>query len=304
MSAAICGNSESAARTIAWLAKPAIASSAIARVGIWRAKFCSTGAGGTAARSKRSRRNLLYHPAGDCDGKSRRCARNPPVGLAAPLTRSAPTAKGLLDFRAGAIGPPTAGNSREMTVDTAACETRYCITANAAAYLPRGSSAGRRMVIMKELDDIDRQLLAFLQKDDRLSLAELGKGVGLAASSVNERVKRLVTRGVIEGFHAHVVPEALGLELLAFVFVGWSDPDVEAPFLAKVHASAAVLECHHVTGSWNYLLKVRLPNTRDLERFLANVIKTVPGVQRTETIIALSSSTDTTSLTSDPLASG
>jgi len=142
---------------------------------------------------------------------------------------------------------------------------------------------------MKELDDTDRQLLALLQADDRLSLAELGKKVGLAPSSVNERIKRLVTRSVIEGFHAHVVPEALGLDLLAFVFVGWSDPAVEAPFLARVQAAPAVLECHHVTGSWNYLLKVRLPNTRDLERFLGEVVKEVAGVQRTETIIALSS---------------
>jgi DNA-binding Lrp family transcriptional regulator len=100
-----------------------------------------------------------------------------------------------------------------------------------------------------------------LQKDDRLSLAELGKSVGLAPSSVNERIKRLTTRGVIEGFHAHVVPESLGLDLLAFVFVGWSNPATEAPFLARVAAAPAVLECHHVTGSWNYLLKVRLPNT-------------------------------------------
>jgi Lrp/AsnC family leucine-responsive transcriptional regulator len=154
---------------------------------------------------------------------------------------------------------------------------------------------------MKELDDTDRQLLALLQKDDRLSLADLGKSVGLAASSVNERIKRLTTRGVIEGFHAHVVPDALGLELLAFVFVGWSDPGVEGPFLARVSESAAVLECHHVTGSWNYLLKVRLPNTRELERFLGTVIKEVPGVQRTETIIALSSAKETTTLVADPI---
>ena len=155
---------------------------------------------------------------------------------------------------------------------------------------------------MKELDDTDRQLLALLQKDDRLSLAELGKGVGLAPSSVNERIKRLTMRGVIEGFHAHVVPEALGLDLLAFVFVGWSNPATEPPFLARVAAAPAVLECHHVTGSWNYLLKVRLPNTRDLERFLGQVVKEVQGVERTETIIALSSAKETTSLTSDPLA--
>src|SRR5262245_41909679 len=155
---------------------------------------------------------------------------------------------------------------------------------------------------MKDIDDTDRQLLALLQNDDRLSLAELGKNVGLAPSSVNERIKRLTTRGVIEGFHAHVVPESLGLDLLAFVFVGWSNPATEAQFLARVAASAAVLECHHVTGSWNYLLKVRLPNTRDLERFLAQVIKEVRGVERTETIIALSSAKETTALTSDPLA--
>ena len=154
---------------------------------------------------------------------------------------------------------------------------------------------------MKELDDTDRQLLALLQKDDRLSLAELGKSVGLAPSSVNEQIKRLTTRGVIEGFHAHVVPESLGLDLLAFVFVGWSNPATEPPFLARVAAAPAVLECHHVTGSWNYLLKVRLPNTRDLERFLGQVVKEVQGVERTETIIALSSAKETTTLISDPL---
>jgi len=154
---------------------------------------------------------------------------------------------------------------------------------------------------MKELDDTDRQLLALLQKDDRLSLAELGKSVGLAPSSVNERIKRLTTRGVIEGFHAHVVPEALGLDLLAFVFVGWSDPDVEPRFLKRVNASPAVLECHHVTGTWNYLLKVRLPNTRQLERFLAEVVKQVSGVERTETIIALSSAKETSVITATPL---
>jgi Lrp/AsnC family transcriptional regulator, leucine-responsive regulatory protein len=154
---------------------------------------------------------------------------------------------------------------------------------------------------MRELDDTDRQLLQLLQIDDRLSLADLGKKVGLAPSSVNERIKRLVTRGVVEGFHAHVVPEALGLDLLAFVFVGWSDPAVEGPFLERVKTSPAVLECHHVTGSWNYLLKVRLPTTRDLERFLGEVVKEVAGVQRTETIIALSSAKETTTLTPDPL---
>ena len=154
---------------------------------------------------------------------------------------------------------------------------------------------------MKELDETDHRLLALLQKDDRLSLADLGKHIGLSASSVNERIKRLGARGVIEGFHAHVYPDALGLDLLAFVFVGWSDPAAEAPFLARVAAAPAVLECHHVTGTWNYLMKVRLPNTRELERFLSDVVKPALGVQRTETIIVLSSTKETTTLMADPL---
>jgi len=68
-----------------------------------------------------------------------------------------------------------------------------------------------------------------------------------------------------------------------------------------VKASPAVLECHHVTGTWNYLLKVRLPNTRQLEHFLAEVVKQVSGVERTETIIALSSAKETSVITATPL---
>jgi Lrp/AsnC family transcriptional regulator, leucine-responsive regulatory protein len=94
-------------------------------------------------------------------------------------------------------------------------------------------------------------------------------------------------------YHAHVAPEAAGLNLLAFIMVGWSNPKVEAIFLEKVKASPDVLECHHVTGAWNYLLKVRVGTTRDLERFLTETIKAVNGVERTETLITLSSAKET-----------
>jgi Lrp/AsnC family leucine-responsive transcriptional regulator len=146
------------------------------------------------------------------------------------------------------------------------------------------------------LDAIDRRILALLQEDDRASLAEIGRAVGLAPSSVNERIRRLTAEGVIAGFHARLSPEALGLDLLAFVFVGWTDPAAEAPFLKRVAASPAVLECHHVTGAWNYLLKVRLANTRALERFLSEIVKDVRGIQRTETLIVLSSAKETAAL--------
>lgn len=152
---------------------------------------------------------------------------------------------------------------------------------------------------MNDLDAIDRKLVTVLQADGRTPHAELGRAVGLAVSSVNERVRKLAERGVISGTHAHVSPEALGLDLLAFVFVGWSNPAVEPRFLARIGEEPAVLECHHVTGAWNYLLKVRVRNTRMLEAFLAAVIKGTEGIERTETLIALSSPKETTVLAAD-----
>jgi Lrp/AsnC family transcriptional regulator, leucine-responsive regulatory protein len=149
---------------------------------------------------------------------------------------------------------------------------------------------------MDHLDDIDRKLLTLLQEDDRPALAELSKKIGAAPSTLNDRIKRLVRQGVISGFHARLSPEAVGMNLLAFMLVAWSDPKVEPVFLKKIRASSAVLECHHVTGAWNYLLKVRIRTTRELEAFLSDTVKAVPGVQRTETIIALSSQKETWTL--------
>jgi Lrp/AsnC family leucine-responsive transcriptional regulator len=149
---------------------------------------------------------------------------------------------------------------------------------------------------MNHFDDIDRKLLSLLQHNDQTPLAELARVIGAAASTLNDRIKRLATLGVITGFHARLSPEKLGLDLLAFVFVSWSNPKVEPALIKKIKASPAVLECHHVTGGWNYLIKVRVGTTRDLERFLADIVKTVAGVERTETVIVLSSVKETSEL--------
>jgi Lrp/AsnC family leucine-responsive transcriptional regulator len=147
-----------------------------------------------------------------------------------------------------------------------------------------------------ELDQTDRKLLELLQRDGLQSMAELSKAIGVAPSTLNDRVKRLGRLGVITGTHARLDAHALGLNLLAFVFVGWSDGIVEADFLKRIAGAEQVLECHHVTGGWNYLLKVRVADTRALEAFLGNVLKQVKGLQRTETLIVLSSPKETSML--------
>jgi len=78
---------------------------------------------------------------------------------------------------------------------------------------PRGhaAQASWRPQRLDKLDEIDRKLLALLQDNDRLGLAELGKSVGSAPSTVNDRIKRLVRNGVITGFHARLAADVAGL---------------------------------------------------------------------------------------------
>jgi Lrp/AsnC family leucine-responsive transcriptional regulator len=153
---------------------------------------------------------------------------------------------------------------------------------------------------MADIDAIDLMLIDLLQKDARTPQHELAKTVGLAASSVNERIRKLGERGLITGFHARISPDVLGYDLLAFVYVAWSKPETEKAFLKKVAGQATVMEIHHVTGTWNYMLKVRVKNTRMLEGLLAKMIKSVSGVERTETIIVLSSLKETSDVPTRP----
>ncbi|MDX2101185.1 MAG: Lrp/AsnC family transcriptional regulator [Alphaproteobacteria bacterium] len=150
-----------------------------------------------------------------------------------------------------------------------------------------------------ELDGVDRRLLALLQEDGRRPQAELGAAVGLAVSSVNERIRRLERTGVLRPTVA-VDPDAVGLPLLAFTLVALASEDQEQRLLAAVAAQPHVLECHHVTGEWNYLLKIRAAGTADLERILTETVKRASGAHRTLTTIALSSAKETAALPLHP----
>ena len=146
------------------------------------------------------------------------------------------------------------------------------------------------------MDDMDRKIIAFAQENGRAGLAEIGGAAGLSVSAANERLRKLQASGAIRGWRAEVDPAAAGLDLLAFVFVLLEGATRDAAFRAAVTALPAVLECHHVTGEWSYLLKVRVRNTAALEATMATGIKPLPGVARTLTLIALSSPKETACL--------
>ena len=146
------------------------------------------------------------------------------------------------------------------------------------------------------LDDKDIAILEILQRNGQLSHAEIGRAVGLGVSAVNERIRKLVQTGVISGWVARLAPAALGLDLLAFVYVLLERPENAPPFLELVAQLPEVQECHHTAGDWNFVLKIRVRNTVALEALLTNRLKAVPGVMRTHTVIALTSHKDTAAL--------
>ncbi len=136
-------------------------------------------------------------------------------------------------------------------------------------------------------DDTDIRILGLLQEDCRTPLARIGEQVGLSAPAVLERIKKLEAAGVIAGYHAIVDGRRVGLDVTAFIGVVTSDPDSIGDFERQVTELEGVLECHHVTGAFTFLVKIKTASTSTLERLIAR-IRSLDGVARTETTVVLS----------------
>lgn len=149
------------------------------------------------------------------------------------------------------------------------------------------------------LDIIDSKVIARLQRDGRVSWADLGAVLGLSAPAAAERVRKLTEGGVIRGVSALLDPGAAGFPVLAFVAVTLRDQDARAAFLDAVHGHARIQECHHVAGDDDFLLKVRSRSLAELEALLADDLKGRLGIARTRTIIVLGTAKETPALPVD-----
>ncbi|MDP9122205.1 MAG: Lrp/AsnC family transcriptional regulator [Acidobacteriota bacterium] len=137
------------------------------------------------------------------------------------------------------------------------------------------------------IDNTDTQILTLLQQNARISNAEIARQVGMAPSAILERIRKLETSGVIRGYEARIDPEALGLSLLAFVFVRSNDlvgDTSTAELLARI---PEVQEAHHIAGEDCFLLKVRVPDAKSLGRLLRERIGVLGTVRSTRTTIVL-----------------
>jgi Lrp/AsnC family transcriptional regulator, leucine-responsive regulatory protein len=134
------------------------------------------------------------------------------------------------------------------------------------------------------LDATDVALVGQLQANANRRLEDLAKVVGLAPSSVHDRLRRLERDGIIRRWTVDVDEVALGLDVLAFVGVRATRPCAE--LLGALTAIPAIEECHSVAGELSMLLKVRVPNTGSLLS-LADQLRQIPGIAGTETTVVL-----------------
>ena len=148
------------------------------------------------------------------------------------------------------------------------------------------------------MDDIDRTLLDLVQRDGRGAYARYGDTVGLSAAAVHDRLKKLIGSGVIRNWSAVIDPVQAALPALAFVRVQIDLPANAKAFSEAVSGVREVLECHHISGEWSCLLKLRATSPQAVEDAVARHIASQPGVIRlqSETVTATGKETHVVSL--------
>src|SRR6185436_3016984 len=144
-----------------------------------------------------------------------------------------------------------------------------------------------RRVRSPDMDTIDLKIVDILQKDGRTSHSEIAKMVGLSAPSVGERVKKLESSGIIRRYVGLLDPNKVNRPITAFIAVSLDKPIHAKAFLQRIEELEDVLECYHVTGEMDYLLKVRTRSTTTLETLISSDLRPLDGVVSTRTSVIL-----------------
>ena len=141
----------------------------------------------------------------------------------------------------------------------------------------------------KSLDRIDLKILAELQVNGRITNTQLAQVAGLSPTPCADRVKRLELLGYITGYSARLNPRLLKLELLVFVEItlARTSSDIFAQFSEAVVCLPEVLECHLVSGNFDYLLKARVADMAAYRKLLGETLLTLPGVSDSRTYVVM-----------------
>lgn len=140
-----------------------------------------------------------------------------------------------------------------------------------------------------EIDELDHSILQALQVNGRISNADLARQINLSPPAVHARMKRLEQQGIIQKYVALLDRERVGYDMLCFINVSMAMHQREHidHFRLLVQDMPEVLECHHLTGEYDYLLKVVVRGRRDLEQFVVDRLAPIPGMARIHTSLVL-----------------
>lgn len=139
------------------------------------------------------------------------------------------------------------------------------------------------------MDALDRKIVELLRDDGKLTIAQLAEAVNRSTTPVHERVKKLERDGVIIGYSARVNPTKLGLGLTAFCEVSLQthEFDMLRAFEAEIDKLVEIVECHHIAGSFDYLLKIQTKDIAAYQEFLSQELSAVPHIGRIQSAFAM-----------------
>lgn len=120
------------------------------------------------------------------------------------------------------------------------------------------------------MDHYDYEILNILQDNGKISIAELGRMIGLSTTGTKERVKKLENEGVIKGYSAIIDASKVGVDMTAFITVPVGDLDI-AEMAERLSDMEEIVECHKVTGNTCFLVKVRARNSAHLEQLIDEI---------------------------------
>ena len=144
---------------------------------------------------------------------------------------------------------------------------------------------------INKLDQIDHKLLEILQQNAKITNAQLSKEIGLSPAPTLERVKKLEALGIIQSYHAQVDRDKVGLGVSTFVTVTLTGhkKQVTESFVKQINQIPEVIECHHVTGSGDFMLKIISKDISTYQKLMLEKINEIEEVAATSTMVILSS---------------
>ncbi len=140
------------------------------------------------------------------------------------------------------------------------------------------------------MDSLDVRIVSTLQKQGNISMAKLSDKVGLSLSACHRRVKILEAEGRIEGYGARLNRKKIGLSIQVFIEVKLNSQREEdiSNFESAIKRMPQVLECHFISGEFDYLIRVAAKNPEDYEQLYRNNLAHIPSVQQLKTLVSLS----------------